>query len=330
MERRDFLKMAMSLLAAQWVPFGPKVSQAAERAFTVGQSKAVTMAVNIVCPFKKFDGEFGAKVEPKLFSSGLAANEALVSGNVDAAFCGDTPSLSSYAVGAPIKTVMVSNYGGDAHAVVAAAGSGITRIADLKGKKVGGTVGTVPHRLYFMLVEKEKIADQVQFFNMKIEDIGSALATKQIDAAIGWEPWPTVWEKRVQAKVIARGGKLIAGAMLINIPEKLIRENKEMAYRMVLAYARTQQYIRAGIQREIVEYVAKYYKMSEEEVSQGFSMLTFDPRLSPYIIQDLKDNAAYMVKFKKLDRVPDVEKFMYRDFLERAMKEHPELFKDLS
>jgi len=330
MERRAFLKMGVSLLAAQWLPFGPKVSQAAEKAFTVGQSKAVTMAVNIVCPFKKFDGEFGVKVEPKLFSSGLAANEALVSGNVDAAFCGDTPSLSSYAVGAPVKTVMVSNYGGDAHAVVAAPGSGITQIADLKGKKVGGTVGTVPHRLYFMLVEKEKIADKVQFFNMKIEDIGSALATKQIDAAIGWEPWPTVWEKRVQAKVITRGGKLIAGAMLINLPEKFIRQNNEMAYRMVLAYARTQQYIRAGIQREIVEYVAKYYKMDEEEVSQGFKMLTFDPRLSPYIIQDLKDNAAYMVRFKKLDRVPDVEKFMYRDFLDRAMKEHPELFKDLS
>ena len=330
MERRAFLKMGVSLLAAQWLPFGPKVSQAAEKAFTVGQSKAVTMAVNIVCPFKKFDGEFGVKVEPKLFSSGLAANEALVSGNVDAAFCGDTPSLSSYAVGAPVKTVMVSNYGGDAHAVVAAPGSGITQIADLKGKKVGGTVGTVPHRLYFMLVEKEKIADKVQFFNMKIEDIGSALATKQIDAAIGWEPWPTVWEKRVQAKVITRGGKLIAGAMLINLPEKFIRQNNEMAYRMVLAYARTQQYIRAGIQREIVEYVAKYYKMDEEEVSQGFKMLTFDPRLSPYIIQDLKDNAAYMVRFKKLDRVPDVEKFMYRDFLDRAMKEHQELFKDLS
>jgi sulfonate transport system substrate-binding protein len=330
MERRDFLKMGMGLVAAQWLPFGPKVSLAAEKAFTVGQSKAVTMAVNIVCPFKKFDGEFGVKVEPKLFSSGLAANEALVSGNVDAAFCGDTPTLSSYAVGAPIKTVMVSNYGGDAHAVLAAPGSGITQIADLKGKKVGGTVGTVPHRLFFMLVEKAKIADQVQFFNMKIEDIGSALATKQIDAAIGWEPWPTVWEKRVQAKVIARGGKLIAGAMLINFPEKLIRENKEMAYRMVLAYARTQQYFRAGIQREIEEYVSKFYKMEQAEVADGFKTLTFDPRLSPYIIQDLKDNAAYMVRFKKLDRVPDVEKFMYRDFLERAMKEHPELFKDLS
>ena len=330
MERRDFLKIGMGLLAAQWFPFGPKASLAAEKAFTVGQSKAVTMAVNILCPFKKFDGEFGVKVEPKLFSSGLAANEALVSGNVDAAFCGDTPSLSSYAVGAPIKTVMVSNFGGDPQAVVAAPGSGITKIADLKGKKVGGTVGTIPHRLFFMLVEKEKITDQVQFFNMKIEDIASALATKQIDAGIGWEPWPTVWEKRIQAKVIVRGGKLIAGAMLINFPEKLIRENKELAYRMVLAYARTQQYIRAGIQREMVEYVSKYYKMDEEEVSQGFKMLTFDPRLSPYIIQDLKDNAAYMVRFKKLAQVPDVEKFMYRDFLERAMKEHPELFKNLS
>ena len=74
MERRDFLKMGMGLLAARWLPFGPRVSLAAEKALTVGQSKAVTMAVNIVCPFKKFDGEFGVKVEPKLFSSGLAAN----------------------------------------------------------------------------------------------------------------------------------------------------------------------------------------------------------------------------------------------------------------
>jgi sulfonate transport system substrate-binding protein len=330
MNRRDFLKIGAGLLATQYVGSLSGISWALEKAFTVGQSKAMNMIPNILSAFKKFDTDFGVKIEPKLFSSGLAANEALVAGHVDAAFCGDTPSLSSFAVGAPIKTVMVSAFGGDPQAIVAAPGSGITKVADLRGKKIGGTVGTVPHRLLFMLLEKEGIADTIQFFNMKIEDIASALATKQIDAAIGWEPWPTVWEKRVQGKVIARGGKLVAGAILINFPDKLIRDHKDLAYRMVLTFAKSQQYIRgAGNRKEIVDYVTKFYKMDEEEVSQGIKMLKYDSRLSPYILQDMKENAAYMVKIKKLERVPEVEKFFYREFIDRAMKDHPELFKDL-
>jgi sulfonate transport system substrate-binding protein len=330
MKRRGFLKIGLGLAAAQVAASLPRIGWAAEKAYTVGQAKAMTMIPNIVAAIKKCDADFGIKIEPKVFSSGVAANEAMLAGHIDAALSGDTPSLSAFAVGAPIKTVMIASFSGDVHTVVAGPGSGIAKMADLKGKKIGGTVGTGPHRLLFMLLEKEGIADTIQFFNMKIEDIAPALATKQIDAAMGWEPWPTLWEKRVGAKVIARGGKLVASAMLVNLPEKLIREQRESAYRIVLALSKAQQYIRTGNRKEIVDAVSKYYKMDEEEVSQGIQMLKFDPRISPYILQDLKENGAFMVKIKKLDRVPDLERFMNRELLERAMKEQPQLFKDLT
>jgi taurine transport system substrate-binding protein len=332
MSKRNFFKIGICLVALILVGSFQGMIQAAEKPIVVGNSKGVTMFPNPVCAYKGFDADFGVKVEPKVFSAGLFANEALVAGSIDAALGSDTASLGAFSIGAPVRTVMIANVGGDAQAILAGPGSGITKITDLVGKKMGGTFGTSTHRLLVMVLEEKGIEDKVELFNMKMGDVAVALSTKQIDAGFGWEPWPTLWEKKAGAKVILRGGKYLAATMIINFGQKLIRERPEDCYHLVLAYAKTLQFLRNASQSElndVIEFVASAWKMDPDLLAGGVKYLKFDPRFTPYVVQDAKKAAQFMFKIKKIGKLPDVEKFFYQDFINRAMKEHPELFNDL-
>ncbi len=332
MSKKNFFKIGVCLVAL--VLLGPfqGMIQAAEKPIVVGNSKGVTMIPAPLCAYKHFDADFGVKVQPKVFSAGLFANEALVAGSIDAAFGSDTASLGAFSIGAPVRTVMIANVGGDAQAILAGPGSGITKISDLVGKKIGGTFGTSTHRLLVMVLEEAGIADKVELFNMTVQDVAVALSTKQIDAAFGWGPWSTIWEKKTGAKVILRGGKYLAATMLINFHEKLIRERPEDCYHLVLAYAKTSQFLRNVSESElndVIAFVSKAWKMDPELLVNDVKFLKFDPRFTPFVVQDAKKAAEFMFKIKKIGKLPDIEQFFYQDFINRAMKEHPELFDDL-
>ena len=332
MSKKNFFNIGVCLVALILLGSFQGMVQAAGKPIVVGNSKGVTMFPNPVCAYKNFDADFGVKVEPKLFSAGLFANEALVAGSIDAALGSDTASLGAFSIGAPVRTVMIANVGGNAQAILAAPGSGITKISELKGKKIGGTFGTSTHRLLVMVLEEAGIYDKVELFNMKMGDVAVALATKQVDAGFGWEPWPTMWEKKVGAKTILRGGDYLAATMIINFGQKLIRERPEDCYRLVLAYAKTLQFLRNVGEKEFndtVAFVSKAWKIDPELLARGVKYLKFDPRFTPYVVQDSKKAANFMFKIKKIGKLPDVEKFFYQDFINRAMKEHPELFDDL-
>jgi ABC-type nitrate/sulfonate/bicarbonate transport system substrate-binding protein len=331
MSKKNFFKMGVCLVALVLLASFHGMAQAAGKPIVVGNSKGATMFPNPVCGYKGFDADFGVKVEPKVFSAGLFANEALVAGSIDAALGSDTASLGAFSIGAPVRTVMIANVGGDAQAIVAGPGSGITKISDLVGKKVGGTFGTSTHRLLVMVLEEEGIYDKVELFNMKMGDVAVALSTKQIDAGFGWEPWPSLWESKAGGKVIKRGGGYLAATMIINFGQKLIKERPEDCYHLVLAYAKTLKFLRNASKSELNDaklFVANAWKI-DAELLDGVKYLTFDPRFTPYVVQDAKKAAQFMYKIKKIGKLPDVEKFFYQDFINRAMKEHPELFNDL-
>ena len=332
MSKKRFFTIGVCLLALIFLGSFQGMIQAAGKPIVVGNSKGVTMFPNPVCAYKNFDADFGVKVEPKLFSAGLFANEALVAGSIDAALGSDTASLGAFSIGAPVRTVMIANVGGNAQAILAGPGSGITKISDLKGKKIGGTFGTSTHRLLVMVLQEEGIEDKVELFNMKMGDVAVALSTKQIDAGFGWEPWPTLWESKTGAKVIKRGGDYLAATMIINFGQKLIRERPEDCYRLVLAYAKTLKFLRNISEsdfKDVVAFVSKAWKIDPELLSKGVGYLKFDPRFTPYVVQDAKKAAQFMFGIKKIGKLPDVEQFFYQDFINRAMKEHPELFDDL-
>jgi len=137
-----------------------------------------------------FQEELGSQVSLKVFSSGPAALSAIASGALNfMCVLGLPPVISAIAKGVPLKIIDAEDrYTTDA-GLVARRSTGITSVADLRGKTVGIVVGS---QSTFELAQYLKTAGMtlgdVNQVNMSPPEIQSAWATGQIDAGIVWAP----------------------------------------------------------------------------------------------------------------------------------------------
>lgn len=143
-----------------------------------------------------FEDEFskdGIKVEFQTYTAGPNITEAFIADGVDIATYGDQPAIVAAANGAGITAVGTFTGGYDKLALVASTKSDIKKIEDIKGKKVGITVGTVvQHMLYLYLDSIGYKPEDITVVNLQPNDIITSLASGDIDAAVTVEPYTTV------------------------------------------------------------------------------------------------------------------------------------------
>jgi NitT/TauT family transport system substrate-binding protein len=73
----------------------------------------------------------------------------------------------------------------------------ITSLADLKGKQVAVSEGSVSEFYLNVLLNKAGMKESdLNIVNMTAADAGSAFVSKQVDAAVTWEPWLTKGKTR--------------------------------------------------------------------------------------------------------------------------------------
>jgi sulfonate transport system substrate-binding protein len=129
-------------------------------------------------------------------------NEALASGAVDVGFIGDMPSVTLAAAGAPITIVArQSVFRG---AIVASGASGMTKLADLRGKKLYGPVGTALYLAALSMLKEAGLTPgkDVEILNMAFADLADALRSGKIEALFVWDPWVALFESRDLVKVL--------------------------------------------------------------------------------------------------------------------------------
>ncbi len=162
------------------------------------------------------------------------ANEALRAGAVDVGSTAGSAALLARANGSPIKTISIYSQP-EWSALVTSAGSAITSVADLKGKKVAATKGTDP---YFFLVQALEAAGlstkDVTVENLQHADGRAALANGSVDAWSGLDP--------IMATAEHEGATLFYRNLdfntygFLNATESFLKEKPELAQAVVDAY----------------------------------------------------------------------------------------------
>ncbi|KAF1023669.1 MAG: putative aliphatic sulfonates-binding protein [Paracidovorax wautersii] len=190
-------------------------------------------------------GQEGVKVTWTQFAGGPPVNEAFASGNIDIAALGDTPALVGHASGIADRLVGLAYKGGGAQALLVRADSPYRRVAELRGKKVATLRGGNVHELLVLILAEAglKLSD-VEFVNLSLQDMGTALLKGDVEAALAWDPLFTRLESEGKARILRDGQGLKNNLNPIIASTALLKDRPAVAKAYLRAVARGAEALR--------------------------------------------------------------------------------------
>jgi len=279
----------------------------------------------------------GIDLKLKVLSTGQEMSKALQAGEVQ--IIGSAFSNYPVAVerGMAAKGVVgmmgdrTSRYSDAPVSVWTRKGTGITKIEELAGRKVGLPVGgTSDEYLGVLLARKGVARDKVTFLNVPPGNLVSTLQGGSVDAVAVWEPFGSLIQAKVPDAVpLARGGGYIGYYINMAIRTDVIDKSPELVERYVIGVAEASQYTRKNPD-EAAEIATRWAPGLDAVVArQALRHMTFDPRITPHTIAAWEENVRTLVEQKKLRAPLAWQQGIELRFIEKVMKSHPQLFADL-
>jgi len=317
---RRFITTALTLLVAAFIMAGPGLADAKKPdaiRFAYQPSHILFVVANELGWFREEFAKDGIAFDAKLFVAGPPIIEAFAGGRLDFGLVGDQPALLARANNIDVRAVGVPISGGKSLALLVPAGKTLANIADLRGKKVGVTVGSVGHHFLFLLLQRAGLKpSDIQQVNLLPPDIKQALEQKNLDAAVTWDPWVSTLELDGTAtKVVdAVGIKNNANAILVS--GAFARDYPELVDRALRVLIRAAGFI-AEHPDQAAALAAKATGYRLEVVAHSLPNFNYDIRLSDAVLASYEQTAAFLRESGVLRKDVSVKDLVDTSFLER-------------
>jgi aliphatic sulfonates family ABC transporter substrate-binding protein len=188
------------------------------------------------------------------FVAGAPMVEAAQSQAIDVAAVGSVPFLIGLSQGVDWVMIGIHSEGAYAEGFVARKDSGIDTPADLRGKRIGYFRGSTTHYGVMMILRQVGIRpDQVTLLHMPPAEQVVAMAHKEIDAAMAWEPWMQRMVHEANARIVATEGDIgiYTNVASYSVRRDWLRAHRETAVRflqtLVMAYGVLQKDPAVGV-----------------------------------------------------------------------------------
>ncbi len=134
----------------------------------------------------KYFEEQGLKVNLVEFADGPTIIAAMESGAIDIGYIG--PGAHKLCIQGKAKIFAFSHYG-NADAVIGNSSKGVTKIEDLKGKKIAMASGTTSETILNLTLEKGGLTkEDIEILDMDASAIVTAMISGSVDACATWSP----------------------------------------------------------------------------------------------------------------------------------------------
>lgn len=210
-------------------------------------------------------------------------------------------------------------------------GTGITKLEDLVGKKLGTPVGGTADEYLGVVLKKAGIPrDKLNVLNVPPGNLVSTLQGGGVDAVACWEPFGSLIQAKIpDAVLLMRGGGNIGYYINMAVRNDLIEKSPDVVERYVIGMAEATQYTRKNLD-EAAEIATRWIPGLDVAVAkQALRHMTFDSRITAHTIAAWGENVAILLEQKKLRATVPWQQGIEPRFIEKVLRTHPHLFADL-
>lgn len=270
----------------------------------------------------------GIKVEWIFFKgAGPAVNEALVNQQLDFAWQGDLPSIVHRAGGVKTKIIVGSGVRNGLYLGVPA-DSTITKLEDLKGKRVSVFKGTNLHLAAVRALAAKGIKESdLKLINLDTAGAQAALTTKDIDAAFGYVELFALRDKGV-AKVVwsaAQDSYRFTRQTVLLVTDEFAARNPNVVQRVVTTIVKAARAYSDEQQRGELFALWGKAELPEKAWREDFIgqplRVRLSPLLDPFLVARYKDASEEAFRLKLTRSKPEIDSWFDRRYLNAALKE---------
>lgn len=332
--------MFLALAVAAALGLTARGAHAQAPTFNVGAVNNTGGLVVFVAVDKGFFAKHGLDAKVVVRNTGPELSKALDAGEIDvgAANVSNIPvalerGLSVRAIVGYVGSSFAKSTDDNMLGIVVRPDTDINSIADLKGKSVGTTFGSINDMYLVEIVRRHGLSESaINRINSTPAAMVALFDTGNVGAMAVWEPYLTrMLEKVKGAKLLVRGGDHVCFcAAMHGKPEKLYKD-RNVTQRFVNAMAEAARFVRDPKNLDEVGSIGARYipGMDADLIKRTHKYWIYDMRLGKNSFKAFNEAVEVLIAQKKMKLAFDPAKYYDTSFIERAMKEHPEWFNDL-
>ena len=207
------------------------------------------------------------EIQYKKFDFGIPEVEAFVAHKLDFGSIGDQPAIIGWANGAGFKVVGNNEGGSNIMALLVKYNSKVKSFKELKGKKIGVTIGANIQSYFSLLLKQAGFKESdVQVVNLQFSDCVTALSLNQIDATVLSDPYVTWAEYKKAGKILSFSGSLKYFTLPLIASDELIDNHPDIIVRILKVYNKANKWAKEHKEEAADILVAEENKLLPKEV----------------------------------------------------------------
>jgi len=256
--------------------------------------------------------------------SGKSAFNAVVEGEADLATAAETPIMLAIMRGEKICILATISSTEKNKMIVARKDKGVSIPNDLKGKKIGVSVGT--NAEFFMdsfLIMHGISRDEVEVINVESNAIVDTLTSGEVDAVSTWNPHISILQKGLGDNGVTFSGEgIYRETFNIATKQDFANENPQTIKKVLRALIKAEEFCEENPD-EAREIIAGKIGMDRAALNELWELYDFKVTLDQSLLVTLEAEARWAIKNKLTDKteVPNYLDYIYLDALEKVKPE---------
>jgi NitT/TauT family transport system substrate-binding protein len=266
----------------------------------------------------------------KSYPHGKATLQALAKGEVEFAVSSETPFMHCVLNGEEVYA-LATMINADKHlGVVARKDSGIFMARDLKGKKIGVTLGSNGEYFLDMVLLLNGISrDEIIALDLKPKEMPGAVTEGRVDAIAAWNPQMFRAMKELGDNAVSFFAKgLYLPSFIISSSKNYADNNPDIVEKVILSLIDASDFINKDPDQSN-KIVARYLNTDKSVLDELSSTYYFNISLEQSLLLTLEHQSRWAIKngLTRQTATPDYLDFIYTQALENVKPESVRIIK---